>query len=131
MQHYSLESAVLASLRAVDSENSPYCLKAILVFHSSASRTTRCRQLLLFFPSWTSQRRQNAHKERGKSCDLDPTSHRELSHFSFAHISGMLANTPPKFRSTLDLHSGANNKRESSLELLQTALWAKALFIST
>lgn len=38
MKDYSLKSAVLASLRAVDSENSPYYLKAILVFHSSVSR---------------------------------------------------------------------------------------------
>lgn len=76
MKDYSLKSAVLASLRAVDSENSPYYLKAILVFHSSVSRIIRCRQLLLFFPSWTSERRQSKSKGRGKSCDLDPTSHR-------------------------------------------------------
>lgn len=62
---------------------------AILVFHSTASVTIRCRQHLLFFTCGTSERRQSANKGRGQSCD--PTLHRELSHFSSTHISGMLA----------------------------------------
>lgn len=131
MKHYSCESAGLASLRPVDSENSSSYFKAILVFHSTASWTITCRQHLLFFTSWTSEGRQSVSKGRGQSCGLDPTLHRELSHFRPRIWNAF--NTPPKLQSTLELHHTQEQTTNAKVpwNCSQTALWDKAMFICT
>lgn len=102
MKHYCLKSAGLASLRPVDSENSPYYLKAILAFHSSAPWTIRCRQHLLhILDQWEETKCKQRMRE--KLWSAPQLIQGMITLLLCSHIWNA-CNTPPEFQSTLELH---------------------------
>lgn len=80
VNHYSCKSAGLASLRPIDSANSPLLPynNSCLPLHSFMDWCIWCRLHLIFFTSWISERRLSVSKRQGHRWCPSIILHRKL-----------------------------------------------------